>query len=529
LPEKILVRGQWRESQHSGEFQAENPTTKEKLSEIFPISSWNDCEAILDVAELAAEELACLPAETRAQFLEAYATGIENRRDELATCAHEETALPVEPRFTKGELPRTINQLRQAAKAARERSWTQPVIDSQNQIRSMLGPMGPVCVFGPNNFPFAYNGVSGGDFASAIAAGNPVIAIAHYCHPATTKLLAEEANKAATATGLPAGSVQMIYRLSYEDGKRLVSDPRVAATGFTGSRAAGIELKKAAEAAGNLIYLEMSSVNPVIILPGALKERGDSVLEEYKTSVLMGVGQFCTNPGLILMIESEESEKFTEATASFFKETPAGTLLSSVVENSLKQSISTLREAGAELLAGDEVADSSRYCYANTLLRVSAKKFLASPEVFQTEAFGNASLLLMAKDVQELGSVLRQLEGNLTACIYSDTQGADDSDYDFLAPLLRSRVGRLLNDQMPTGVAVSSAMNHGGPYPATGHAGFSAVGFPASVARFGMLQCFDQVREARLPPALKDKNPTGSLWRLIDGNWSQDDVKNNGG
>jgi NADP-dependent aldehyde dehydrogenase len=183
-----------------------------------------------------------------------------------------------------------------------------------------------------------------------------------------------------------------------------------------------------------------------------------------------------------------------------------------------------LQGAGARVLAGGAAAAGPGYKFANTLLRTEGSRFVAEPEKLQTEAFGNATLVVVAKDAAEAGAVLDSLEGNLTGAFYSDTNGADETLYDALAPRLRARVGRLLNDKMPTGVAVSSAMNHGGPFPATGHPGFTAVGIPASLRRFGMLQCFDAVRASRLPAALRDKNPNGTMWRLVDGNWTVKDV-----
>ena len=528
VTEPILLAGTWTKSHASGTFHAFDPQSREPLDDHFPISSWQDCEVALDAAQSAAKVMATLPAAKIASFLEAYAHGIESRKEELVDTAHLETALAKTPRLADGELPRTLGQIRAAAQAAREYSWVDPVVDTSNHIRSQLGPLGPVSIFGPNNFPFAYGGMSGGDFASAIAAGNPVIAIAHYLHPKTTQIFGEEAQKAADATGMPKGTVQLLYKLEPGDGLRLVADRRLAATGFTGSRRVGLALKNAAEAAGNLIYLEMSSINPVVILPGALKERGTEVLQEFLTSVLMGAGQFCTNPGLVLVVENDDGDKFIEGAAEAFSQTASGTLLSEGVEAGLQSSIKSLRDAGATLLVGEEEGkeegDGAGYSHSNTLLIISGADFLAKPDEFQTEAFGNSSLIVLSKDLGELEKVLSTLEGNLTGSIYSDREGSDDASYDQLAPLLRSSVGRLLNDSMPTGVAVSPAMNHGGPYPATGHPGFTAVGFPGSVKRFSMLHCFDQVREQRLPPALQNRNPTGKLWRLIDGDYTQKDV-----
>lgn len=519
----ILVGGKWQHSQAISHFQAANPATMQELPAQYPVSTWSDCEQVLDAAVAAAEELRRLPAARIAEFLEAFAAQIDASVDELAALANSETGLPVKPRLADVELPRTSGQLRQAAAAARSGSWAQATIDTKLNIRSCFEPLGPVIVFGPNNFPFAFNSVAGGDFAAAIAAGNPVIGKANTSHPGTTKLLAELAVKAAAETNMPAGIVQLIYRTSHADGERLVADPRVGAIGYTGSRRAGLALKSAADKVGKPIYLELSSVNPVVMLPGALKERGEALVEEFVSSVLMGCGQFCTNPGLVLTIESDASSQFIDGVTAKFTATPAGTLLSASVKSSLTSAIKTLTDAGCELLCGGEAIDG-KCSVSNTLLRVSGKDFLSDPEIFQTEAFGNASLMVVAANVDEAAAALAALEGNLTGSIYSAKDGSDEAAYAQIGPILAKRVGRLMNDKMPTGVAVSPAMNHGGPFPATGHPGFTAVGIPASLWRFGKLTSYDAVREARLPTLLQNKNPTGKTWRLVDLEWSTSDV-----
>lgn len=520
----VLIAGSWRDADFSGTFQAENPATRRPLPEQYPLSTWADCDAALDAAAAAARALATFPTETIARFLERYADAIDERADDVVAMAHAETALPVAPRLKEVELPRTTNQLRQAAEAARDGSWALPTIDTKLGIRSYLAPLGPVCVFGPNNFPFAFNSVAGGDFAAAIAAGNPVIAKANTSHPGTTRLLAELAQGAAEASDLPPGTVQMLYRLSHSDGERLVADPRLGATGYTGSRSAGLTLKRAADAAGKPIYLELSSINPVVILPGALAERGDDIAAEFASSCLMGTGQFCTNPGLLVLLAGEGTDRFLANATERFAAAPVGTLLSRGVASSLADSVGRLKAAGAKVLTGGESAEGAGYSHSNTLLQVTGAQFLADAETMQTEAFGNVSLIVVVDDAEQGAEVLERLEGNLTGTIYSHTGREDDALYDRLVPHLRCRVGRLLNDKMPTGVAVSPAMNHGGPYPATGHPGFTAVGIPAALRRFGMLQCFDNVRPQRLPLPLRDENPTGRTWRLIDGAWTQADV-----
>jgi NADP-dependent aldehyde dehydrogenase len=505
----VLIAGRWRPANSSASFQAENPATREPRGS-FPVSTWEDCYEALNAAAQAFDEMRRLPAEQIGQFLDAVAARIEARTDEIVRLASQETGLPAAPRLAGNELPRTTGQLRLAAAAAREGSWAEPIIDAKNNIRSMYGPIGPVAVFGPNNFPLAFNSASGGDFAAAIAAGNPVIAKANTSHPGTTQLLAEEAFAAARETEMPAATVQLLYRTSHEDGERLVADQRIGATGYTGSRSAGLKLKAAADKAGKPIYLELSSVNPVVILPGALEERLDDIAGQFATSCLMGSGQFCTNPGLILLLAGDTTERFLESVVGRFKAAPPTTLLSAGVAKSLAQSVSALIRAGAHTLVGGKAlggmtAGGQGYIHANTLLRASGQQFLEAPEALQGEAFGNASLAIVAEDLDEACRVIEHLEGNLTGCIYSHTGGADDAAYDQVAWRLRPKVGRLLNDKMPTGVAVSPAMNHGGPYPATGHPGFTAVGIPASLRRFAMLQCYENVRSNRLPALLRDR------------------------
>ena len=522
--QKVLIAGEWRDADAASTFQAHNPNTREALSEVYPVSSWSDCEAAIASAAEASIALRTTSGAEVAAFLEAYADGIEARKDDLVEMAHAETALPVSPRLADGELPRTTGQLRQAAAAARDGSWAMPIIDTATDIRTMFGAIGPVCVFGPNNFPFAFGSISGGDFAAAIAAGNPVIAKANSSHPGTTRIFAEVAKEAADATGMPAGMVQLLYRTSHSDGERLVADERIGAIGYTGARNAGLKLKSAADAAGNPIYLELSSVNPVVILPGALAERGAELVDEFSGSCLMGTGQFCTNPGLVLLLEGDDTNAFISGVVAKFGEAPVGTLLSEGVESSLRTNLGTLISAGAELLVGNTESDDSRYCYANTIVKVSAQQFIDDPETMQTEAFGNSSLFVVASSIEQVKAVIESLEGNLTGCVYSHNGGDDDAAYDAIAPSLRTKVGRLLNDKMPTGVAVSPAMNHGGPFPATGHPGFTAVGIPGAMVRFAALHCYDNIRPHRLPVALQDANPNGTLWRSVDGNWTQADL-----
>jgi alpha-ketoglutaric semialdehyde dehydrogenase len=506
---QVWIGGTWRGADAASVFQAENPSTGEKLARKFPVSSWKDCDAALTAAVEAAHALEKVPAAKIAGFLEAYATEIETAADALAAAAHEETGLAVKPRLRDVELPRTADQLRQAAKAARDGSWRRVIVDEARNLRSCLGPVGPVVIFGPNNFPFAYNAVSGGDFASAIAAGNPVIAKAHPLHPYTSLLMAGCAFHALKGSGLPAATVQMVFNLENETGIRLVSDPRVGAVAFTGSKGGGLKLKQAADAAGKPVYLEMSSLNPVVFLPEGMKQNAKKWAAELADSCTAGSGQFCTRPNLVFLFAGDGAETFLQDVAATFDGREPHALLAGAVRDRLHESIEALRGAGAQVVTGGKALPGSGYRYANTLLRVPGEVFLSKPDEFLREAFGNEVLAVTVGSDRQLQDAIGHLEGNLTASVYSAAPGSsaswssDEELYGKVAPVLRRKTGRLLNDKMPTGVAVSPAMNHGGPYPATGHPGFTAVGMPASITRFTALHCYDAVREDRLPEWVK--------------------------
>jgi NADP-dependent aldehyde dehydrogenase len=524
--ETVLIDGRWQASRDSaGSFRAEDPARGVAIGPEFPVSGRGDLDALLRAATHVAPLLARTEPERIAAFLDAYADGIEAARAELVALAHAETALPIEPRLNSVELPRTVDQLRQAARAARELSWTQPTIDTRTNLRAHFAPLGkPVVVFGPNNFPLAFNAVAGSDFACALVARHPVIAKVHPSHPQTSRRLAELAHAALATAGLPPETVQLVYQLPNELGLALVADPRVGAVGFTGSRTGGLALKAAADRAGVPLYAELSSVNPVFMLPGALIERGAAITDEFVGACTAGTGQFCTNPGLVIVPDDAGGAAFVAAATERFRAATPGVLLGRGVLEHLENSLAALRAAGAEPLVGGERGTGEGYRFQPTLLRIDAERFLAHTAALQTEAFGPAALLVVARDADAMVAIAAALEGNLTGSLYSARDGRDDDVATKISIVLRSRVGRLLNDKMPTGVAVSAAMNHGGPYPASSHAGFTSVGIPTAVRRFAALHCYDAVRTTRLPAELRDRNPTGSLQRCIDGVWSSADI-----
>ncbi|QDH69885.1 aldehyde dehydrogenase (NADP(+)) [Marilutibacter alkalisoli] len=522
--EPLLLAGRWQPSRDAGgSFRAVDPTSGEAIGPEFPVSGAADLEAALAAASEAAAALAAAEPARIADFLDAYADALEADADTLVALAHAETALPAPTRLRGVELPRTSGQLRQAAQAVRAYGWAQPVIDTQAGLRSHLAPLSkPVLVFGPNNFPFAFNAVAGSDFASAIAARNPVIAKAHPSHPATSLRLAQLAHRALGEAGLPEAAVQLLYHFDHALGQRLAGDARLGAIGFTGSRPAGLALKAAADAVGVLFYAELSSLNPVFLLPGALAERGEALAQEFFASCTLGSGQFCTNPGIVVVPHGAAGDAFVERARQHFAAAAPMVLFSRPVLDGLQQAVATLCEAGAQLLCGGQTGEGG-YRYAPTLLAVEASDFLRAPAALQTEAFGPASLLVRTADLDQALAVAGAFEGNLSAAIYRSGDGADDAVWQALAPLLRARVGRLVNSCMPTGVAVSPAQQHGGPFPSTGHPGFTAVGMPAAIRRFAALHCYDGVPDALLPPELRDRN-LGGVQRLIDGHWTTADV-----
>ena len=498
------IAGQWTIPTGERTFQAFHPPTGEPFGETFADCEWGDLEAVLNAASAADEVTRNWPKERFAELLEAYADKLDAESDSIVAIAHKETALPEQPRLKDGELPRTTNQLRQAAAQARSGEWALPTIDEAAGIRSMYRSIGPVLAIGPNNFPLAYNGISGGDFAAAVAAGNPVIAKAHPAHPGTSLRLMQCLEEVLNKLDFPPGFAQMIYNVHPADGLRMVRDPRIAAVAFTGSQKSGVTIKSAADACGKPVYLEMSSINPIFILPGALTNSFDQIVEDFVGSCLLASGQFCTNPGLVIIPPTENADQFVEVLQQKFEGSNPAPLLAKNVQESMVMRIQQLVSNGAELLTGGDAVEGGGFAVENSLLQIEGSQFLATPEAFLEEVFGNCSLLVRASSIDEMKRIASCLNGQLTGCLYVHEDPEDEAAYAKIEPVVRRKVGRLLNNKMPTGVAVSAAMNHGGPYPATGHPGFSAVGFPASMRRFAMLECYDHVADHRLPTELRN-------------------------
>ena len=522
----VLIAGDWRPAAAVDSFRAIDPTSGAASAELWPVSGWSDVEAALVAATAAAAELSRMPAAAIAGFLDRYADRLAAVGTELVAVAHAQTGLAMKPRLAEVELPRTLDQLRQAAAAAREGTWRMAMIDAPKNIRSAAFGLGPVVVLPPANFPLAYGAVTGGDFAAAIAAGNPVIAKAHPGHPSVSCLAAREAVHALRDTGLPVAAVQLLHGLTSDVGQRLVTDPRVGATGFTGSQETGKKLFAAASAAGRVIWVEMGSINPVVLLPGALADRGLEIAGELTASVTGSAGQFCTKPGLVFLLDDAAGQALATATAERFQAIGGQVLLGTLGRERLVAAIDRLQAAGARRLAGDAAGDDG---FANqgpcrhrpTLLEVTAAELVARPEALLVEAFGNATMLVRCAGLADLLQAVACVPGSLGASIYAAQDGRDDAAFEAVAAVLVPRAGRIVENRMPTGLAVVPSMQHGGPWPSAGPPFFSAVGMPWTLLRFARRICFDGWTQERLPECLRNPVPPGEPWRFIDSAWTR--------
>jgi NADP-dependent aldehyde dehydrogenase len=501
-------------------FSATDPATGEQIAPAFASATSIEVEQACALADEAFARFAATTPDERARFLEAIAERIETIGDALIVRAMQESGLP-RPRL-EGERNRTVGQLRLFAATVRQGDWLDATIDPplpdrqplpRPDLRRMNLPLGPVAVFGASNFPLAFS-VAGGDTASAIAAGCPVVVKGHPAHPGTGELVARAIRDAVAACGLPEGTFSYLPGPSTELGGALVADPRIKAVGFTGSRAGGLALMKiAAERAEPVpVYAEMSSINPVVLMPAALEARGDALALAFIQSLTMGAGQFCTNPGLVIAIAGEALERFAGAAGKALAESQALTMLSPGIHAAFDKGVAALE-------GHEKVETIARGCPANgpnqargALFRTDAESFLADA-VLGHEVFGSSSVIVACRDLAEVRQVIAGLEGQLTATLILDD--ADEADAATLLPVLARKVGRILANGWPTGVEVSHAMVHGGPFPATSDGRSTSVGTLAMM-RFLRPICFQNLPMGLLPPALAKSNPW-HLSRRIDG------------
>ncbi|MEF9604693.1 aldehyde dehydrogenase (NADP(+)) [Paracoccus sp. PXZ] len=498
---------------------AVNATSGETLEPAF----WGASLAQLDRAcALAADVFDSyreLPLETRARFLEQIAENILAIGDELITRCMAESGLP--RARLEGERARTVGQLRLFASVVREGSFLDARIDPAQPERTPLPrvdlrlrniPVGPVAVFAASNFPLAFS-VAGGDTASALAAGCPVIAKAHSAHPGTSELVGRAIQAAVRDQGLPEGVFSLLFTSGYQVAQDLVADPRIAAVGFTGSRGGGTALMKVAAARPVPIpvYAEMSSINPVILFPHALSERGAQIGQAFVGSLTLGAGQFCTNPGLVLAVDGADLEGFLDSAADAVGKAAAATMLTPGIHKSYAEAVGRLERHDAVKTVARGL-EGTNYQGQAGIFTTTADAFLKD-EALQAEVFGAAALVVRCRDNEQLSRVLESLEGQLTASVHMAE--ADTEAVRAILPVLEKLVGRILVNGFGTGVEVAHAMVHGGPFPATSDGRTTSVGTLA-IQRFLRPVSYQDLPDSLLPDALKDSNPLG-LWRREDG------------
>ncbi len=506
-------------------FQAENPRTRQPLDTVFYNASADDINRALTHAVEAFAQTRNYPASKLANFLDTVADEIESLGDELITICDSETGLGT-TRLT-GERGRTTNQLRAFANLLREGSYVEAIIDTAQperqpnprpDIRRMLFPLGPVAVFGASNFPLAFS-VAGGDTAAAFAAGCPVVVKAHPSHPATSEMVASAINNAIKVCDFPVGFFSLIQGNTIEVGQILVQHSQLEAVGFTGSLAGGRAIFDTASQRSKPIpvYAEMGSINPVVILPDALATRAESIADGLVNSITLGAGQFCTNPGIVFLLNDDNADLFVQMVNAKMREKPSATLLNAGILHALERTVAqTVDRDGVQFDAQGNTNAEAGYTFPNTLLSTDAQNFRMDDEL-QVEHFGPVSLFVRCDTLDDLHTSLRHLEGNLTATVHAET--SEQAQAGIVFDILREKVGRVILNGYPTGVEVVHSMHHGGPYPATTAPATTSVGMTA-IKRFMRPVAFQNLPDALLPDALKTENPL-NIWRIFDGAYKQ--------
>ncbi|MCK0197701.1 aldehyde dehydrogenase (NADP(+)) [Ancylobacter sp. 6x-1] len=507
-----------REVTSDATFRAIDPARDAAIDPAFSEAGPDHVAQAAALAAIAAPVFRDTPAEARAAFLEAIAAGIEAIGEELIARAGQESGLPA-ARLT-GERGRTCGQLRLFASWIRMGGADEPRLDSALPDRAPLPRadlrmrqigVGPVAVFGASNFPLAFS-VAGGDTASALAAGCPVIVKGHPAHPGTSELVGRAIRAAVAQCGLPEGVFSLLTGTRHELGSALVADPRIAAVGFTGSRAGGLALCRiaAARPVPIPVYAEMSSINPVFLLPAALEARAEALGAAFVGSLTMGAGQFCTNPGLVLGLAGEGLDRFIASARTALEAAPAAPMLTPGIADAYAKGVDALAANGAQTLARGHGGGPNSCRPA--LFVVDAARFLDEPALGH-EVFGASSLVIRCTDEEEMRAVAASLEGQLTATLHLDD--ADHALARTLLPILEDKAGRILANGWPTGVEVCHAMVHGGPYPATSDVRTTSVGTLA-IRRFLRPVCYQDLPAALLPAAVAEGNLL-HLPRLVDG------------
>ena len=515
----------FREGSTAGaKFRAHNPVTGQTLDPDFHSASAEEVNQAAALAHEAFASYRTLAGAEKAKFLRAIAGNIEKIADEIVERGTLETALP--KARLQSETARTCHQLRLFAQLVEEGSWLMARIDRPDperkplpkpDIRSMLRPLGPVVVFGASNFPLAFS-VAGGDTASALAAGCPVIVKGHSAHPGTGELVGQAVRDAVRSCNLPEGVFSLLFGGGNEIGTALMKHPHVKAGGFTGSRTAGKHLMNVAASRPEPIpfYAEMSSTNPVFILPEALRQNAEKIATGLHGSFTLGAGQFCTKPGMVFVQEGTEARQFADKLRDHVTGSAPFHLLTPVIHKSYATGISERRaKSGVRVLA--EATPGGELGVGAALFETDAQSFLKDPDL-ASEIFGPATLLVRHSQREEILRIANELEGHLTATIHGTEE--DLREFSDLVSILETKVGRLVFNGFPTGVEVCHAMVHGGPFPATSDGRSTSVGTQA-IYRFCRPVCFQNFPDAVLPEELKDSNPLG-IWRLVDGEMTRE-------
>ena len=514
----LLIGGDTRQAETR--FTAVNPATGETLTPDFSSAGTDAVAEACALAEAAFPTYAATDPEARAAFLEKIADNILAIGDDLIVRAMAESGLP--RMRLEGERGRTVGQLKLFAGVVRQGDFLDVTIDPampdraplpRPDLRRVNVAIGPVAVFGASNFPLAFS-VAGGDTASALAAGCPVVVKGHPAHPGTGELVARAIQQAVKDSGLPEGVFSYLPGETNELGGALVRDPRIQAVGFTGSRGGGLALVRiAAEREEPIpVYAEMSSINPVVLFPAALAARGEALGKEFVASLTMGAGQFCTNPGLVLAIDGPDLDAFIASAAAAMTDAAPATMLTPGIHASFEQGVDALAGHDAvKTVARGKVGDGVNQA-VGAIFDTTAEAFLAD-RALSHEVFGSSSVVVRCRDMAEIARVIAGLEGQLTATLQMDA--ADEADAVRLVPVIARRVGRILANGWPTGVEVAPAMVHGGPFPATSDGRTTSVGTLA-IARYLRPVCFQNLAPALLPAALDDANPWG-IARRLDG------------
>lgn len=518
-----------RESAESAEtFTARSLSSGSDLSPAFHEATAGEVDAAVALAAEAFDAYRKFSPDSRADFLEAIAEETLARGDELLERASAETAHPL-PRCA-AERDRVLTHTRQFADWIREGSWVDARIDRADRerkplpkpdVRSMLEPIGPVAVFGASNFPIAIS-VLGTDTISALASGCPVIVKAHPAHPGTCEIAARAILRAAEKCGMPEGIVSLIQGTRNETGAALIRHPRLEAAAFTGSLAGGRALFDIANSRPHPIpfYAEMGSVNPVFLLPGALRARAEGIAQGFVAALTAGVGQFCTNPGLVAGIDSEGWRQFSQFATEKVASVAPATMLHSGIHRSYVSGIETRRGSALELLGeSGTAADPARGEAATYLFATTQEGLLADPTLFD-ELFGPVSTLVSCQSPSDFVAIAKRLEGSLSATIHGTEE--DLADHRDLVEVLRKKVGRLIFNGYPVGLEICHSIHHGGPYPATTHSHFTSIGTRA-IQRFVRPVCYQDWPDSLLPKELQNLNPRGVL-RLLDGERSREEA-----